>query len=489
MRRLILCLTALLLLSGVILPPFALSEDTTTEEDVIVEPTLSEDANPYDADHPELLEDDQLIAHSAILMEVDSGEIIFEKSADDIMYPASTTKIMTVLLGLMMGDINETVTVSDTAMNIPADSSTMGLKAGEEINFLDLCYGTMLVSANEGANVIAETVSGSIDNFVQLMNNAAQVFGCTNTHFANPHGYHDDNHYTTAHDMALIAREAMKNETFRQIVSATTYQLPRTNLQRARTITNKASILQPGTEEKPNKYYYPYATGIKTGSHSKAAYCFVGSASKDGVDLISVVLYTSNRGRWTDTIKLMNYGFAQYISVTPIDLYNMNPISIETTNYSLSDTDMGKLSLTCVSANNNDTTSITATQSEVDAMAANLRDTVLIEYTRDFEAPIAAGEVMATMTYFPQDKDPVEYNLVADRSIAKRENAPKTLEEIVAETEADPNPFPPLTLEMALYLLLPILALVLLFHFLRKLFRRRRVRNARVPKPKSRYLK
>ena len=137
----------------------------------------------------------------------------------------------------------------------------------------------------------------------------------------------------------------------------------------------------------------------------------------------------------------------------------------------------------------NATASITATRDEVDLMASNLRDTVLIEYSRDFVAPIQAGEVLGTLSSDPESGEPVGYILIADRSVAKRENAPLTLEEIVAMTEADPNPFPPLTVELAMYLILPFLALWLIIHFLRKLIRRRRVHNARMPKIKNRYLK
>ena len=151
------------------------------------------------------------------------------------------TKILTVLLGIMfVDDLEETITVSETAVNVPEDSSTMHLKVGEEIRFIDVLYGTMLVSANDGANVIAEVVSGDVDRFVTMMNETAASLGCQNTHFVNPHGYHDDNHYSTARDMAIIAREAMKNETFREIVRTVTYQIPRTNMQRARTLTTKS---------------------------------------------------------------------------------------------------------------------------------------------------------------------------------------------------------------------------------------------------------
>lgn len=457
-------------------------------EPAFVEPTLSKDASPYDAEHPENLEADQLIAHSAILIEESTGSVIFEKNADAIMYPASTTKILTVLLALMMGDPADLCVASDVACNIPADSSNMDLMVGEEMSLLDLCYGTILRSANEGANVLAEHISGSIPAFVELMNRAAETFGCRSTHFANPHGYHDPYHYTTARDLAIIAREAMKNELFREIVKAYTYQFPRTNMQRSRGISVNNRYMTPGTEEKANKYFYPYGTGIKTGFHSQAGYCYVGAAEKDGVSLISVVLYTSDRGRWTDTKKLMEYGFSQYESVTPIDLYNMNPIKIETTNFSLQDPAMGQLALTCVSANGQNA-HITATKDDIKSMGDNLRNIMYFEYTRDFTAPIVAGEIMGTMTYFPDLGEPVEYNLIASRSVAKRENAPPTLEEIVAMTEADPNPLPPLSVELVLVFGLPILLLWFLFWGVWMLAAKVRARRAKIPTPKSRYLK
>lgn len=461
-----------------------------TPTDVIPEPTLSPEAAPYDADRPENLEPEQLYALSAILITADKGEIIFEKDPYTIRYPASTTKILTVLLGIMMvEDLNRKVTVSETAMNIPADSSTMGLHIGEEISFMDVLYGTMMLSGNDGANVIAETVSGSIPAFVDLMNQTAAVFGCVNTHFENAHGYHDDNHYTTAYDMALITREAMKNETFRKIAATVTYAIPRTNMQKARTITTKTEYMLTGSEEKPNKYYFPDATGVKTGSHSHSGYCFVGSASRDGVDLISVVYFTGKRARWADTIKLMNYGFSQYMSVTPQQLYQMNPITIETSNYSTSDGNRGRVQLVCQTRPDSTNPVIIATKTEVEQMAASIQDTLLIQYSRDFEAPIAAGEVMGTLTYFPESGEPAVYNLTASRAVAVRENVPKTLEEIIAETYADPNPFPPFSLELALILFGPVLIVVLIVLLVILLRHWRRSRHNKAPKPVSRYLK
>ena len=489
MRKAVFCLALVLLLTSAF-PAFAARKNTepVVTSEPIPEPTANPDAEPYDPEHPDELTPDQLWAASAVLMTQDKGEVIFEKDPDAIRYPASMTKIMTVWLGIMfVEDLNETVTVSETAVAVPEDSSTMHLKPGEEIRFIDVLYGTMLVSANDGANVIAEVVSGDISRFVDLMNSTSLNLGCQNTHFMNPHGYHDDNHYSTARDMAIIAREAMKNETFREIARTVTYQIPRTNMQRARTITTKSDYMLPGSEESPNKYYYEYATGIKTGSHSQSGWCFAGAASKDGVDLISVVMFTGKRNRWNDTMKLMNYGFSQYMSVTPADLYNMNPITIETSNYSTSDTNRGKVQLLCKPLEGSAT--IIATKSDIRRMADNLTDLVFIQYDRDFQAPIDAGEQIGTMTYFPERGDPVVYALVAGRSVEQRSNVPKTLDEIVAETYADPNPFPPFNFEFALTLLAPLMIIFVFVLLIRKAGKKQRAHRLRAPRPVNRYVK
>ena len=489
MKRILPFLVALMITFSALFSS-ALSESAATT-DKIPEPTLSPHAEEYDETHPEDLSADQLYALSAILIAEDTGEVIFEKNPDELRYPASTTKILTVLLGiLMVDDVYTYVTVSDAAVDVPADSSTMHLKAGEEIRFIDVLYGTMLLSGNDGANVIAETVSGSVPEFVDLMNSTAQLYGCMNTHFANPHGYHDDNHYSTARDLALIAQQAMQNDLFREIAAATTWSIPKTNMQRARTITTKSEYMLPGTEEKPNKYYYPYAVGIKTGSHSKSGYCFAGAAEKEGVRLISVVMFTGKRARWADTIKLMNYGFSQYVSVTPMDLYNMNPITIETNNFSTSDSNRGRILLSCQLKDPASVSPrITTTNAEVKRMAANLTSVVSIQYDRDFTAPIAAGEHIATMTYVPAHGESVEYELVASRSVARRENAPKTLEEIISETYADPNPFPPFSFELLMVFLGPVLVIAGIVAGILILRKRRRGHRMKTPKPTRRYVK
>ena len=459
------------------------------------EATLPKDAPEYDPDHPEDLVTEQLYAWSAVLIEADTGKVIFEKNADDIRYPASTTKIMTVFLGIVMMDsLDFDVTVSETAAavnNTDDDISSMNLQAGEVIGYEDLLYGTMLLSANDGANVIAETVAGSIENFVDLMNRMAQTMGCTNTHFANPHGLHDDAHYTTPRDLAVITWHAMQNETFASIAGTKSWTIAKTNLHRARTAVNTNELFNPGTEEKPNKNYYPRAIGVKTGFTSPAQYCFVGAAEKDNVNLISVVMYTGKRARWADTIKLMDYGFSQYVSITPVDLYNMNPMTIEISSYATDDANMGRLPLICRPSEEAaaEDIRIVATQEEIELKARNLKETVLIQYTRDFQAPVDAGEVMGTMTYFLEDGTPAVYYLTASRSIAKRANAPKTLDQIVAETYADPNPLPPFSVDLLLIFLTP-LALVFLIGWLIGRHRRKvRHRRRQTPRITHRYLK
>lgn len=464
------------------------------EEVEYVAPRLPSGVDPYDPEKPEELSPDQLYAKSAILIEATTGEVIMEKNADQIMYPASTTKILTVLLGIMMGDMNQTVTMTETAMVYEEGVSEIDLDVGETINFGDLLYATMVRSGNEGANLIAETISGDQYAFAQLMNEAAAMYGCTNTHFTNANGLHDDNHYSTARDMAKIARAAMENETFQKIAATYSYTLPRSNLRRSRLLTGASSNWLNKNQETTEDYtstYYPYATGIKTGYHARAGYCYVGAAERDGVKLISVVLYTSNSGRWSDSKKLMEYGFSQFVSMTPEELYNENPVVLDTSGFSLEDEEIGRLTLNVQPRADQRTVNIVATKAEMDAKARNLRQTVHIEYTRDFVAPITQGEIMGTMTYYPDDGgSPVVYDLVAGRSIERRANAPLTLEEIEHQVYSDPNPFPPLTLDIIFLFLSPLIVLVLLFLLLRRLFKRdHRYSRSRLPKAQNRHFR
>ncbi len=449
----------------------------------------------YDAEHPELLTEDDITATSCILIEQTSGDVIFEKDADQTMFPASTTKIMTVLLGLLTCDMSDTVTVSyngsktGVRTQLDPESSVLGLSEGEQINMLDLLYGTILRSGNDAAIAVAEHVSGSEAAFVDLMNQTAQRLGMTGTHFMNPHGLHHENHYTTARDLATLSYTAMQNETFRDIAGSVTYHMGATSMQKERTISTGHRIMLKQYNGEANSYYYEYITGIKSGTTDAAGYCYVGSAERDGVKLISVVLYSDRYNVWRDTKKLFEYGFSQYTSSTLTEMYLENPLKVYTSGYDMSDKELGVLELSAVPSDPTKTVEISGTYAEIEAMTANLRNMVLVQYTRDLQAPIEAGEVMGKMTYVTEQGEAIEYNLLATRSITARQNRPPSLADIIAMTEADPNPFPPLTVEIVLIVLSPLLIVVLIVLIARAFVRSYKRHYARLPKNRNRYVK
>lgn len=238
-----------------------------------------------------------------------------------------------------------------------------------------------------------------------------------------------------------------------------------------------------------NRYYYPDGTGIKTGFTNAAGNCFVGAASRNGVNLISVVFYSGDRGRYADTIKMMEYGFSQYVGITPTELYAMNPITIDTNRFSLQDSNLGRLTLYARPMDTAENATLIVNRNELDMLMRNFRRMCIIEYTRDFSAPVAYGEVFGTMTYVPGNGSPVEYQLIASRAINARENPPKTIAQIEAETYADPNPFPPFSVEIMLLLSWPFIALFLAVYFPIRLYKRRKTTHAKVPPPISRRYK
>lgn len=451
----------------------------------------------YDANHPDLLEDEDLTGEACILIEQTTGKVIYEKNADALMYPASTTKIMTVLLGIQAcnGDLDQVVRVSYAGSKngvrtmLDPDSSVLGLIEGEEITMRDLLYGTILRSGNDGAIAIAEAVSGSESAFVDLMNQAAEQYGLTGTHFVNAHGLHDDYHYTTARDLATLAYEAMQDADFAAIAGSVTHNMAATNMQKARTISTGHRIMLKNWNGEANSYYYEYVHGIKSGTTDAAGSCYVGAGEKDGVKLISVVLHSDRYNVWRDTKRLMEYGFSQYTSTTLTQMYQANPLKVYTTGYDKDDIGLGVLELTASPVDPSNVITIAGTHDEIAQMTDNLRNLVLVQYTRELKAPIAAGEVIGTMTYVTDAGETVDYNLLASRSVIARKNAPPTLAEIIAATEADPNPFPPLTVEIVLIVLSPLLIVAVLIVLIRAIVRGHKRRYARLPRNKNRYVK
>lgn len=257
-----------------------------------------------------------ITAKSAILVEVSTGRIIYEKNSTKRMYPASTTKIMTAIVVLENCKLDDIVTVNASALEgISSGYVTCDLHPGEELTVNDLLYALMVKSGNDVACVLAEHVAGSVEAFADMMNKKAEEIGCTGTHFVNPNGIHDDAHYTTAYDLYLMAKYGMQNETFRTLVSTTSYTLPATNKhpEADRSFSNSNELLNKNSRN----YYYSNAIGIKTGTTSQAGDCLVAQSSRDGLDFISVVLDSGTTsdglsGRFMDTKELFDYAYDNF---------------------------------------------------------------------------------------------------------------------------------------------------------------------------------
>ena len=475
-------LLALLLCAALLISPLsgAYAENTDGAQDVWVDPVLSENAIPWDSKHPELLDESMLYAHSAILIEASTGEVLFEKNADEIMYPASTTKILTAYIALQMADLeNDIVTISQNAIDlVPPTYATIPVSAGEEIPIYDLIAATMVRSGNEGANALAEHLSGDINSFADLMNQTASMLGCSSdTHFMNPSGAHDPSHFTTVRDMAIIAQAAMKNEEFRKIVKSNTYEMPATDGVNGgrpkRTLVGGTQIINPESES----YYYPDCIGVKTGFTNPAGYCFVGAARRGGIELISVVFYSSRRGRWTDTKKLLEYGFTQIQSISPESLYAVDPRVIDIAGFSLDDANHGELALGIRAIDETKDMVIVGRKEKIDFLRENFNQVSSIRWTRDFRAPITIGDVMGILTFYSENNGIAEYELVATRSIAMRENAPPTLEQIIAYTNADENPWPRFTWD----LLVPPVSLLLVLLWIIRFIKKHRKKRPKAP--------
>lgn len=247
-------------------------------------------------------------ADGGILMEAQTGTVLFAKNADQPYYPASITKILTALIVLEHCSLDEEVTFShDDVYNVEAGSSTAGIDEGDVLTVRDCLYALMLASANESANALACHVSGSREAFAELMNQTAESLGCTGSHFANPSGLNDENHYTTAHDMALIARAAIQNPDFLEIDGARNYKLPPTKRNpEGGYVANHHRMLVKNTS-----VYYPGAFAGKTGYTSIAGNTLVTCAQRNDMTLIAVVL-NGHQTHYPDTKALLDFGFDRF---------------------------------------------------------------------------------------------------------------------------------------------------------------------------------
>lgn len=243
----------------------------------------------------------EVSSHSACIIDIDTGRILAAKNENEKSEPASITKIMTALIALENADIKKVVTIPGAAAGV--EGSSIYIKAGEKYSLEDLLYGLMLRSGNDAATAIAIDVAGSVDAFVEKMNQKAQELGCTGTHFNNPHGLPDEKHYTTAHDMALITAAALRNDTFVKIVSTKNYTAEPDGAGETRSWQNKNKLL----------WQYEGAIGVKTGYTKSAGKTYVGAAERNGIRIAVVVL--GAKDMWGDAATLLDDAFASYQQV------------------------------------------------------------------------------------------------------------------------------------------------------------------------------
>jgi D-alanyl-D-alanine carboxypeptidase len=275
-------------------------------------------------------------AQAALLIEANSNTILYAKNIDEILYPASTTKMLTGILIMEHCELNETMTFSTKAIeSIRWGDSNMGANIGDELTVDQALHAILIGSANEAAYAMAEHISGDVDSFANLMNEKAKELGCKNTHFTNPSGLPDEDHYTTAYDLAVIAKEFFSYDYLCKISSTYSYEIPPQESEEpleAIDPENPDEILEPEptilrTKNKllPNKEYaYDGLVGSKTGYTGDARQTLVSCARKDGMSLICVILKEESPFQFEDTVTLFNYGFSNFTNI---------PISTNETNY------------------------------------------------------------------------------------------------------------------------------------------------------------
>lgn len=360
---------------------------------------------------------------SIFMVNTDTGVTIYEKNAYDKMYPASTTKMMTALLAIeLCPDVNTMITFDDRIENelMGTDSTKAGFKPNERVSMLDLLYGLMLPSGNDAALGIAYYIGdGDKELFVALMNERAQQLGCVNTNFVNPHGLHDDNHYSCAYDLALIAAKAMEHPVFATIVSSTAHWIEPTNKNEGRYVYNTNYLMNVNYS---STYYYSYCKGIKTGRTSKAGNCFVGYATKNGYNYICVCMGAPILSE-SSGVKFN----AAFISARELFDWCFNNLSLKevvTANTIMQTVDLEL-------AWNKDELTLIPEESFTTLLPSTITGTAVMktyeplpEYTAEdgsirVTAPVKKGDVIAVMTLTFAGEEIGKVNLIASESVER----------------------------------------------------------------------
>lgn len=338
-----------------------------------------------------------ITAGSYILIDNKTNKVLCKKDENKKMYPASTTKIVTAIMVLENCNLDDTVTASyDAVMSIPEGYSSANIQIGEQLTVEQLLELLLVHSANDAANILAEHVGGSVESFVTMLNTRLNELGISNTHFTNAFGMHDENHYTTASDLAKIMKYCLKNETFRKIAGKASCAIPATNKYGPRSYSSTNELLNSNSSN-----YYKYLIAGKTGYTSQAKECLVSTAYKDNLELIGVVLYSNSR--FSDSRKLYEYGYSNY-SIKNIVNENDLITSVKVSNATKQTEDLNLLSSETIEAlvNNNSTSEIKPE----------------ITLNENISAPIEEGTPLGKVTY---NIEGVSYttNIIAEHSVEK----------------------------------------------------------------------
>lgn len=346
-----------------------------------------------------------LTCESAILMDATTGTILYEKDANTKHFPASITKLMTLLLAYENGSLDDTITFSHEAVySIEFGSSHIAIQEGETLTLEQVLYGIMLQSANECSNGVAEYVDGNITAFAEHMTQRAKELGCKNTNFVNANGLHDENHYTTAYDMALIAQALLQIDAYREMMGNTYYEIPPTNKQpETRYLHGQHQMLN-----KNSLYYYETAEGGKTGYTSEALNTLVTYAKQGDTELIAVVLRCNGAQHYVDTKTLFDYGFSHYKTAKVLSAGDLSqPVSVTET-YKEKTTEKAQISAAIPQD--------TYVTLPIDANPADVTTNVTCEATAT--VPIEIGDALGSVALSYQGKTLNTVSLTAQEAVA-----------------------------------------------------------------------
>ena len=427
----------------------------------------------------------KITSDHVLLMDYDSGAILYEKDAYSKAYPASTTKIMTCILVLEnCENIREKVLIGDIVKEYGPGNSLMGLIAGDEVRVKELLYGLMLPSGNDAAAVLAQKFGGSIEGFADMMNAKAQELGMSDTHYVTPHGLHNEDHYTTAADMAKLVRYVMQNGDFMAIVGTPSYTCPATKKSEERTLYNSNRFISPRSKNK--SYNWDAVTGMKTGYTNPAGGCLVTTAEQDGKTLLCILLGDRSDGqeaRWSESRALLEYGFENLTSLSLSELSLTAP-ELQVSDASVRDAEGGRLQVVFDTSGQK----VSGLKEVLDGALEHPEEVKITLDCEDVIAPVEAGQKLGTATLSYNGSELGTVDVSASRSVESTASDPVVVPEDDSQEnngpsllsgEAIPTEKKGMSTYAIIVLVLLVLILLLALARLRVILRRRRRQRRR----------